>query len=167
MAGHFEGRERAWSRPTMSASWRLVVGVFVIAVGCSSDSDDSSFERPTIEIPAAIECGTQYRPVDSDQSEWEMPTLRVEPTDNHLDPPASLEFENMTLEVSYVSGEPRSIPSVSVQVLTGSDGDGTHTLYQLGDSMPQEVSWAGGHGFTGLQYVDFEGASLQVWCEAA
>ena len=56
--------------------------------------------------------------------------------------------------------------AVSVSV-TSSDGDGlTSVLYQLGPFDLAEFSFSGGHGFTGLHYVEHEGAQLQFWCGA-
>lgn len=40
------------------------------------------------------------------------------------------------------------------------------TLYQLADVDLAEVDFAGGHGFTGLQYGYHDGAMLQCWCDA-
>jgi hypothetical protein len=37
---------------------------------------------------------------------------------------------------------------------------------RVGATPLQDVDFAGGHGFTGLLYVDHEGAQLQVWCAA-
>ena len=88
-----------------------------------------------------------------------------------LDPPAggmseqSAEFDTMSFDVSsYSDGAEADSVSVSVSATDGTVL--TSVLYQLGSFDLADVQFVGGHGFTGLHYVNHLGAQLQFWCSA-
>lgn len=114
------------------------------------------------DLPDAITCGTQYRP-DAEQMEGaESPTLTVDRSDDLAGASATHEFPTMTLRVTYVGDAPEG-RTVRVSV-TADDGDPLfETLYQIGTPL-QHIEFAGGHGFTGLNYVYHGEAMLQLWC---
>lgn len=163
----------------------VVAVVVVFAAGCSSGSaGDDSRSADTIEattattgattsvpleaddaLPSSIECGTQYRPDADTLDGAEEPTLTVEPSGGLLAEPKTVTFPTMTLSVTYVGDAPEG-HYVGVTVTTESDEPLVHTLYQIGGTSLEDVDFAGGHGFTGLQYVNHGDALLQVWCKA-
>jgi hypothetical protein len=162
----------------------VVAVVVVFAVGCSSgspgedsrsaDTTDASAATTSTtagaalevddSLPSSIECGTQYRPHADNHDGAEEPTLTVEPT-GPVAAPETLTFPTMTLSVSY-GGDEYEGHSVYVTVTADTGEPLVNTLYQLGGTRLDEVDFAGGHGFTGLQYVSHGEALLQVWCKA-
>lgn len=117
------------------------------------------------DLPDAITCGTQYRP-DAEQMEGaESPTLTVERDDDLAGTSATHEFPTMTLTVTYVGDAPEG-RTVRVSVTADDDTPLFESLYQIGTPL-QDIEFAGGHGFTGLNYVHHGEAMLQVWCEAS
>lgn len=116
-------------------------------------------------LPASIKCFTQYRPDAETLDGAEEPILVVEREDGLIAGGETLEFPTMKLTVTY-HGEAPEGRSVSVSV-AGEDGVTiVSTLYQLYGVNIADVDFSGGHGFTGLQYVSYGRALLQVSCSA-
>lgn len=139
-----------------------------ISVPPSGDSGD----EPTPDglddvedLPSAISCTTQYRPNAASLADAEEHTIAVDREDSILPIGRQVEYTNMTLAVTYTGDAPEG-RNVRVAV-TASDGSRLiDVLYQLGEPSLSEVRFAGGHGFTGLNYVYQDGASLQFACSA-
>jgi hypothetical protein len=115
--------------------------------------------------PAAITCHTQYRPDAETLTGAREPNVTVERADDLAQRPQTAEFETLTLQVAYQGDAPEG-RNVSVVVSTPDGQPLVRDLYQFTDGGELSREFAGGHGFTGLQYVFHEGASLQVWCQA-
>ena len=158
----------------------VVAAATLLAVGCTGgsagDGAPGTADAATstgadavvgaeVALPSSIECGTQYRPNADDLDDAEEATLTVEPTSGPAAEPEALTFPTMTLSVAYLGDAPEG-RNVTVTVTTDAGEPLVHTLYQLGEMPLDEIDFAGGHGFTGLQYVDHGDALLQVWCTA-
>jgi hypothetical protein len=91
--------------------------------------------------------------------------VRVEASGGPTGGAETVEFETMTLSVTYREDVPEG-RTVELVVETAAGEPLARTLYQIGDVPLQDVGFAGGHGFTGLHYVSHAGAELQVWCQA-
>ena len=74
-------------------------------------------------------------------------------------------FDTMSFAVSSFSDTGEG-DAVRVAVTRADGTPLTSVLYQLGSFDLADVAFSGGHGFTGLHYVDHEGAQLQFWCGA-
>jgi hypothetical protein len=147
----------------------LAVLAMVLA-GCGADQGEGDDDSPPDRgdgpaLPVAVECGTQYRPDATQLTGAQEPELRVEPSAGSTGGAETVEFETMTLSVTYRGDAPEG-RTVELVVQTAAGEPLTRTLYQIGDWALQDVAFAGGHGFTGLHYVSHAGAELQVWCEA-
>lgn len=143
----------------------VVIGAGLIA-GCGSQgTDDRAGDGAGADLPAAVECGTHYRPEAEQVAGAEDATLRVERGDGLAGATGTRTFEQMTLTVTYAGDAPEG-RSVDLQVTSTSGEPLARTLHQVGATPLQDVDFAGGHGFTGLLYVDHAGAQLQVWCAA-
>jgi hypothetical protein len=141
-----------------------------VLAGCGADQGETGDEPPPVgddgpALPAAVECGTQYRPDATQLTGAEEPELRVERSAGPTGSAETVEFETMTLSVTYRGDAPEG-RTVELVVETTAGEPLARTLYQIGDTALQDVAFAGGHGFTGLHYVSHAGAELQVWCEA-
>jgi hypothetical protein len=132
----------------------LLLSLVVASTACASGA-----------APSSLTCHTQYRPDAESLAGSREPTLTVERVDGLTPRPARIDFETLTLEVTYHGDAPEG-RSVAIVVST-TDGDPlVRNLYQYADGTELTTAFAGGHGFTGLEYVFHEGSSLQVWCEA-
>jgi hypothetical protein len=94
----------------------------------------------------------------------------VEPG-QHLDrdaigQPVRHEFPTMIVEVTY-QGEAPDGNNVVIVVETADGEEILRSLYQFTTGDELRTDFAGGHGFTGLNYVGYASASLQLWCQAA
>ena len=147
------------------------VGVLaVVLAGCAADQVETGDESPPggddgPALPAAVECGTQYRPDATQPTGAEEPELRVERSAGPTGRAETVEFETMTLSVTYRGDAPEG-RTVELVMETAAGEPLARTLYQIGYTALHDVAFAGGHGFTGLHYVTHAGAELQVWCEA-
>jgi hypothetical protein len=147
------------------------LGILAVALaGCGADTGETSGEAPTGRddspaLPVAVECGTHYRPDATQLTGAEEPELRVERSGGPTGGAETVEFETMTLSVTYRGDAPEG-RTVELVVETATGEPLARTLYQIGDMVVQDVAFAGGHGFTGLHYVSHAGAELQVWCQA-
>lgn len=151
------------------------VAVFVLAAGapivaaCTADgmgSEDPQTARTASSAPQAIRCGTQYRPNAESLVDVEEPELLVDRVDNMSARPVRHEFATMSVEVSF-QGEAPEGNNVIVVVETAEGREILRSLYQFTTGDELRTDFAGGHGFTGLNYVSHGAASLQLWCEAA
>jgi hypothetical protein len=134
----------------------LAGGVGLLAAGCGSGQSVASEE-----LPAEITCDAFYRPDTGGGSGQEEATLTVARSDGGAE--ESVEFDTMALSVTYVGDAPEG-HTASV-VVTGGDGEElSRHLYQFGDPPPQDISFSGEHGFTGLAYVTHGDAQLQYTC---
>jgi hypothetical protein len=138
---------------------RIVVLSLLVAVGsagCLSAAPGA---------PSSITCHTQYRPDEESLSGASEPSLTIERADDISPRPQRLEFATLTLEVAYQGDAPEG-RNVTVVVTTTDGQPVVRDLYQFTDGTELGNEFAGGHGFTGLQYVFHEGSSLQVWCDS-
>ena len=119
----------------------------------------------TAAAPPAITCHTQYRPDAETLVGAREPSLTVERADDLSPQPQTVEFDTLTLEVAYQGDAPEG-RNVTVVVSTRDGQPLVRDLYQFTDGGELDREFAGGHGFTGLQYVFHRGSSLQVWCAA-
>ena len=143
----------------------VVIGAGLIA-GCGSQgTEGGSRDGAAADLPTAVECGTQYRPDAEQMAGAENAVLRVERGDGLAGGTGTLTFERMTLTVTYTGDAPEG-RSVDLRVTSSGGEPLARTLHQVGATPLQDVDFAGGHGFTGLLYVDHDGAQLQVWCTA-
>jgi hypothetical protein len=131
----------------------LLVALALVA-GCGSG---------TAQPPASITCHTQYRPDAGDLAGASEQSLTVDRVDDVASRVQRLEFDTLTLEVAYQGSAPEG-NNVTVVVATPDGEPLVRDLYQFADGGELRREFAGGHGFTGLQYVFHEAASLQVWC---
>jgi hypothetical protein len=131
----------------------------IAACGADSGAGDAT------GLPSTIECGVYYRPLGDASTEDSVDhTVSLETVDGGA-AEQSVEFDTMSLAVRSFSDAGEG-DAVSVSV-TSSDGEAlTSVLYQLGSFDLADVAFAGGHGFTGLHYVDHARAQLQFWCSA-
>jgi hypothetical protein len=148
-----------WMRRT------ALVGVALATVGCGAAAQDAGTTEPPTDLPAEITCETQYRPDAERPTGEERATLTVPRREDPLGAEEEVEFATMALLVTY-TGEAPEGRTMSASV-TGGDGEQlARHLYQFGEPQPQDITFAGGHGFTGLAYLSHDGAQLQYWCEA-
>jgi len=135
--------------------------VFIVAVLLCAACGGSAADPPL-----SVTCHTLYRP-DAESADGETaPSLTVERVDGGATQPQRLEFDTLTLEVFYAGVAPEG-NNVVVTVSTPDGRPLVRDLYQFADGTQLTTEFAGGHGFTGLQYVFHGDASLQVWCDAA
>jgi hypothetical protein len=139
---------------------RIVVLSLLVAVvagtGCVSAAAGA---------PSSITCHTQYRPDEENLRGASERSLTVERADDISPRPQALEFATLMLEVAYQGDAPEG-RNVTVVVTTPDGEPVVRDLYQFTDGTELNNEFAGGHGFTGLQYVFHEGSSLQVWCDS-
>jgi hypothetical protein len=118
-----------------------------------------------VGLPTAITCGVYYRPLGDASTEGAMERSVSLQTTEGGTAEQSAEFEAMSFTVQSSSDEAEG-HTVSVSVSSREGAVLTSVLYQLASFDLGEVAFAGGHGFTGLHYVDHAGAQLQFWCSA-
>jgi hypothetical protein len=137
----------------------------LLIAACGDDSDTGDGRGDAVESPSTIACDVYYRPLGDASTEGAVEhTVSLE-TRGGGSAEQSVDFDTMSFTVRSFSDAGEG-DAVAVSV-TASDGEGlTSVLYQLGSFDLADVSFAGGHGFTGLHYVDHEGAQLQFWCSA-
>jgi hypothetical protein len=141
-------------------SHRIIALSLLAAIACAGCVAGSP------EAPPSITCHTQYRPDAETLQGVREPSLTVERADDISPRPRTLEFATLTLEVAYQGDAPEG-RNVTVAVTTTDGQPLVRDLYQFADGSELTRQFAGGHGFTGLQYVFHQDASLQVWCDAA
>ena len=134
---------------------------------CGGDAEQGEGDDVAAGLPTSIDCGAYYRPLGDASTEGAVEHSVSLQTAGGARAEQSVEFDTMAFAVSSFTeaggGEGESL-SVSV---TSSDGAVlTSVLYQLGSFDLADVSFSGGHGFTGLHYVNHDGAQLQFWCSA-
>jgi hypothetical protein len=115
--------------------------------------------------PSAITCHTQYRPDAETLTGSSEPSVTVQRADGVAARPERLDFATLTVEVAFHGDAPEG-RKVTIAVMTTAGEPLVRNLYQLTDGTELTTDFAGGHGFTGLQYVFHEGSALQVWCES-
>lgn len=117
-------------------------------------------------IPSQIACTAYYRPFGDASVEGAVEQPVVLDVVGSGSPSGDAVFDTMSFRVGYFGPETDDTPSITLSV-TASDGTPlASVLYQLGGVDLAVVQFVGGHGFTGLHYVDHEGAQLQFWCSA-
>lgn len=145
------------------------MAVGVLMAGLSACSDDSTSSESAVdgtddlELPATVECGTQYRPDAESLADAEERTITVERPSGLDSTQANASFAELRFEIVYRGGPDGR--SVSIVVSSPAGREIERVLYQLAgmDALP---SFPGGHGFTGLHYVSAGAAQLQWWCDA-
>jgi hypothetical protein len=135
----------------------LLLSVVAAITGCASGAERAA--------PSSLMCHTQYRPDEESLAGASEPTLTVARVDGATSRPARVDFETLTLEVTYQGDAPEG-RNVAIVVSTTNGDPLVRNLYQYTDGAELTTAFAGGHGFTGLEYVFHEGSMLQVWCEA-
>ncbi len=131
----------------------------------SSTAPVSTSDTSEPRLPERIACNTQYRPDADSLAGVEEPTLTADRSDRLEGDTDEVTFSNMVLRLTYVGDAPEG-HAVFVFVETSTGEPLVTTLYQIGSPMLADITFAGGHGFTGLQYVYHAGSSLQVFCTA-
>lgn len=116
-------------------------------------------------IPSRIDCVAYYRPLGN-ESVAGASELPVGFDTAAGAGSATAPFETMTFEAAYTGDDGFESPTLSLSVTDDAGEPLTSVLYQLGGVDLRDVQFAGGHGFTGLHYVDHDGAQLQFWCAA-
>ena len=136
-----------------------------MAIAACGDDSDAGDGGDATGLPSAITCGVYYRPLGDASTDGAIERTVALATADGGAAEQSTEFDTMSFAVRSFSDAGEG-DSVSVSVAT-SDGTAlTSVLYQLGSFDLADVAFSGGHGFTGLHYVDHEGAQLQFWCGA-
>ncbi|TDE97233.1 hypothetical protein EXU48_03210 [Occultella glacieicola] len=119
--------------------------------------------EPQATPPDAIECAAKYRPQAGSDVGEESRTLVV-PRIGGASGPEVLDFATMTLAARYIGDAPEG-RSIDIVVEAANGTRLTSTLFQLDEDESQvSVEFVGGHGFTGLHYVQHDGAELQYTC---
>jgi hypothetical protein len=131
--------------------------------GCGGSTPDDGGDAGG--LPSVITCGVYYRPRGDASTEGAVEqSVALQPAGAGT-AEQTVEFGRMSFAVRSISDAGEG-DAVSLSV---SSSDGvvlTSVLYQLGSFDLADVAFSGGHGFTGLHYVDHEGAQLQFWCSA-
>ena len=117
-------------------------------------------------VPRAdsITCHTAYRsgvsvPIESED------TLSFSDEDSQQ----TLDYTDLVFHAQYSSGEFDHERALILRVTEQGETEAfTSQLYQLTAGSGPQNQFAGGHGFTGLNYVTHTttGAELQIWCTA-
>lgn len=150
---------RGYALATLAA-----IGALATGCGVAAGSEDDGLGEES-DLPATVTCSALYRP-DAEQAVGEeRETLTVTRSGEPLGAMESAEFAEMTLAVTYIGEAPEG-RTVTTVVTDPSGAELARTLYQIGDPALQNIEFAGGHGFTGLNYVTHGEAMLQFWCEA-
>lgn len=141
-------------------SQRFVVLSLLVAVaasmGCAPATGGGA--------PSSITCHTQYRPDAESLTGSSEPSVTVQRADGEVQArPERLDFATLMVEVAFHGDAPEG-RNVTIEVMTTEGEPVVRNLYQLTDGAELTTDFAGGHGFTGLQYVFHEGSALQVWC---
>lgn len=135
----------------------LLLSVALASTACASGAARAA--------PSSLTCHTQYRPDAESLAGSRETSLTVERVDGITPRPARIDFETLTLEVTFHGDAPEG-RNVTIAVSTTAGDPLVRNLYQYTDGTELTTAFAGGHGFTGLEYVFHEESSLQVWCEA-
>jgi hypothetical protein len=133
-----------------------------LAIAACGDGDGG---EAVAGLPTAITCGVYYRPLGDASTEGAVERSVSLQTTEGGTAEQSAEFEAMSFTVQSSSDEAEG-DTLSVSVSSREGAVVTSVLYQLASFDLGEVAFAGGHGFTGLHYVDHAGAQLQFWCSA-
>jgi hypothetical protein len=143
----------------MTSSRFLVLTLFVAVLASmgASGQDD--------QAPSSVACHAQYRPDAESLAGARDASVTVERADELAPRPERLEFATLTLEVTFHGDAPEG-RNVTIMVATRDGEPLVRNLYQFTSGTELTKEFAGGHGFTGLQYVFHDGSSLQVWCES-
>lgn len=116
-------------------------------------------------LPTAITCTTQMRPSTGSAGGEESASVTVERVDALAAEDEELDLGACWFAASY-TGEGPEGRSVVVTVTSPSGEMIVRDLQQYGDGAALRHEFVGGHGFTGLKYVDSQGAELQFSCVA-
>lgn len=145
----------------------LVLSVFVAACAGADDDAASEVQRGEAVIepgessdqhPIEITCHMQYRPTVG-RSDGEQQAALVVTRDDTLGLSAEEQlFATLGLRVSY-AGE---VPDDPYSVLLGVGSQDVHVW--TGRFAAPRSDDSSAHGFTGLNYIEYEGSELQVWC---
>ena len=117
----------------------------------------------------SIECNAAYRATPGARMEQARMTLPARPIEGQPFSPdgESIMFGDLALQAQLWIGDGFESSSLRLSVAPeGSDGSLVEHLYQLGRDASPLNQFVGGHGFTGLAYVNHSdsGAQLQYWC---
>jgi hypothetical protein len=132
-------------------------------------------EVPTTTLPTSapdgqprlLTCTAYYRPLGDVSTEGAIEqTVELEAQPGMLMSEQSAEFDTMSFTVAF-SGSEFEAESVLLYVFDSERNVLTQVLYQSGLDELAGIDLVGGHGFTGLHYVNHEGAQLQFWCSVS
>lgn len=152
---------------------RIVLAAFAmvgggLVTGCTAATGSG-------ELPEAVVCHAVYTPADPAAAGSAADDLVLTRLTNATEP-TSLELGTFVLSGLYLGNAPEG-HAVSVRVTSLDGTELTSALYQFDEAGSQlATNFAGGHGFTGLHYVNSRGtvgadadagSELQFWCEAA
>jgi hypothetical protein len=121
---------------------------------------------PGADSPESVSCGLYYRPLGDAGIEGAIEDTVVLTMGSGSQTERSVPFDTMTFTAVAFGGDSAEGASISIAVRSHDDVPLTQVLYQLGSFDLADVQFVGGHGFTGLHYVDHLGAQLQFWCSA-
>ncbi len=131
----------------------------------ASVAQSTSTTASASTLPSAVHCTTQYRPEASTVEGSESPILRVERDDDLIGAPVTHQFANMTIEATFQGDGPEGrVVALRVTTPEGTQLWQAAWYYLDGNGEELQVDF-GTQGFTGLHYIDYEGSSLQVFCE--
>ncbi|ADD40813.1 hypothetical protein [Stackebrandtia nassauensis] len=140
------------SNPSRWFSYGAMVIAVLSLAACGGEPDVS--KKPADESPEAVVCE-----VGGDFSG----SVTAEATSGAAEEDWEGEdFGPMNLVVVYLES-PTESDAVTVVVRDGDGEELTRNLYQI-DTPLDEIEFEGGHGFTGLHYVNHDDAQLQYWC---
>ena len=142
---------------------------FLLLAACGGgDNGDADTTQPV--SPPDLTCHVAYRPAVTQPIQQELDIdLPADPDAGITAPQRHLAFDRLTLDATYDAG-PFEGPALSIQVFpTGSADPLARTLYQLPRTQPLRDQFLGGHGFTGLVFVQdpTSGAEIQYFCSLA
>lgn len=114
-------------------------------------------------VPQRIDCTTYYRPLGDAGIEGAVEeTLTLDTGSGEMVATSDIHFPTMSFRASWLDED----QSVLLAVTTADESQLTSVLYQAAGVDLTAIQFVGGHGFTGLHYVDHEGAQLQFSCTA-
>lgn len=123
----------------------------------SGDQSDRSTEAP---YPSAIECGFLYRPIVASASGEEEGQFSIQRVDGLVSDPHTQQFGAFSLSGTYTGDAPDGGNSVLLQVAH----DSTHVWTGRYPAPSDDAPGSPNLGFTGLNYIEYDGSELQLWC---
>ena len=135
----------------------FMAALALLSTGCVFQQGSGQSAHPVVE------CGVAYRS-SIEEDVQDTLTFEMAPDDEEK----FLRFEDLTLHARYDLFEYESTTFIIDVLQSGEEAYLTRSLYQLSKERPLENPFIGGHGFTGLTYVQHPQtrAELQFYCSA-